>query len=338
MGLLDGYLDPEQFQASGGLLGRLLSLPEMQGLYQPSPDDLDQAPSVPQMPPLRPMPWPTLLGYGQSLSNSQTAASNLTSQYQALRPVLGDHNAMLATVNPALSPDPGNRLSASFQSRAYTPVGNPMAGLASGVAGLGSGPRTDPAGLARQILQPRIDSGSNPQQELNSQYQALRPILGDHSAMLAIVHPEVGRTLIAQALAGQTNSGNTGDADPSGGGQAGLGNETRSIAGGQPPGLSKVGYFEIPTNANQAFGELSDIREREPRDTVSREDHVSGVRDGNVRRNEDRSLDVTNGTVVTFSYKDGRAKTVTVTNNDIAHIDGTTGEVVIQKSPLGDGI
>lgn len=26
MGLLDGYLDPEHFEASGGLLGRLLSL------------------------------------------------------------------------------------------------------------------------------------------------------------------------------------------------------------------------------------------------------------------------------------------------------------------------
>jgi len=43
-------------------------------------------------------------------------------------------------------------------------------------------------------------------------------------------------------------------------------------------------------------------------------------------------MDVTNGTVVIFSYKDSRAKTVTVTNDDIAHIDGKTGEVVIQKS------
>lgn len=46
-------------------------------------------------------------------------------------------------------------------------------------------------------------------------------------------------------------------------------------------------------------------------------------------------MDVTNGTVVTYSYKNGRAKTVTVTNTDIAHIDRETGEVVIQKSPFG---
>jgi hypothetical protein len=118
-------------------------------------------------------------------------------------------------------------------------------------------------------------------------------------------------------------------------GRAGVGNEAMD---GQPLGLSKIGYFEFPTNANQAFGELSDIRDREQRDTVSSDDYLSGVREGNVRRNQDGSLDVTNGTVVTLSLKDGRAKTVTVTNADIAHIDGTTGEVVIQKSPLGKGI
>ena len=38
MGLLDGYFDPKQFQARDGLLGRLLSLPQMQGLYQPDAD------------------------------------------------------------------------------------------------------------------------------------------------------------------------------------------------------------------------------------------------------------------------------------------------------------
>ncbi|MFH1343607.1 MAG: hypothetical protein ABIL01_20740 [Pseudomonadota bacterium] len=37
MGLLDGYFDPEEFQASG-LLGRLLSLPQMLGLYQSGMD------------------------------------------------------------------------------------------------------------------------------------------------------------------------------------------------------------------------------------------------------------------------------------------------------------
>ena len=42
-------------------------------------------------------------------------------------------------------------------------------------------------------------------------------------------------------------------------------------------------------------------------------------------------LDVTNGTVVTFSFITGRAEVVTVTSGDVAHIDAKTGLVVIQK-------
>ena len=38
---------------------------------------------------------------------------------------------------------------------------------------------------------------------LASQFQALQPILGDRGAMLAIVNPDFGKTLIAQALANQ---------------------------------------------------------------------------------------------------------------------------------------
>lgn len=102
MGLFDGYFDPEQFGNSGGLLGRLLSLQQMQGQYQPSADNLDQAPSVPQTPLLQPLPWQNLPGYGQPQSAPQPAALDLHSQYQALRPVLGDRNAMLATVNPSV--------------------------------------------------------------------------------------------------------------------------------------------------------------------------------------------------------------------------------------------
>jgi hypothetical protein len=212
MGLFDGYFDPERFHDSGGLLGRLLSLQQLQGLFHsgeafdPQASADGQAPSMPQ----------------------------------------------LLTVSP----------------------------------------------------------------------QSTAPALG------------ATPTLTTQALASQTKSGDTADGNTSGSGQAGPGAEE----GGQLPGSSRVGYFEFPTNANQAFGELSEIRERELRDTVSGDDHLSGVREGNVRRNQDGSLDVTNGTVVTLSLRDGHAKTVTVTNADVAHIDGKTGEVVIQKSPLRSGI
>ncbi len=99
MGLFDGYFDPQQFGEGGGLLGRLLALQQSQSLYQPGAD-LDEAPSAPQVALPQPSLRLSLPSYGQPSPDSQTAASNLTSQYQALQPILGDHNAMLATVNP----------------------------------------------------------------------------------------------------------------------------------------------------------------------------------------------------------------------------------------------
>ena len=147
MGLFDGYVDPEQFRDSGGLLGRLLSLQHLQDQYQPGAG-FDPAPSVSQTPVLRPTPWPNLPGYGPS-SGEQMAA-----------------------------PD------------------------------------------------------------VHSQYQALRPILGDHNAMLAIVHPEFGKTLITQALAGQIKPGHADGADPAGIDQAGVGDIASASAAGKPPGYA----------------------------------------------------------------------------------------------------
>jgi hypothetical protein len=398
MGLFDGYFDAEQFQDSGGLLGRLLSLQQQQGQYQ-SAAGFDsqvaangQASSEPQISALLPTLRPTLPTNGPAASPptpdyGQTQNIPIGNDYQMPQfgradvslpaqqpPDLGDRlsagfqnwahtpvgNPFAAFANgiagmssgqrtdaaglvssqirmPA-SPGLGDRLSAGFQSWAHTPVGNPMAALTNGITGLSSGQRSDAAGVARQILQPRIDSSGNPQQDLSSQYQALRPILGDENAMLAIVHPEFGRTLMTQALARQAKSGKADGADPAGGGQPSLGNEASSIAGGQPTGLRKAGYLETPTNPNQAFGELLDIQQSNPPNAVGGEDYLSGVRDGNITYNRDGSLDVRNGTIVTVSTKNGRAKTVTMTNTDVAHIDAKTGEVVIQKTPLGDGI
>jgi hypothetical protein len=73
MGLFDSYLDPDQFQDSGGLLGRLLSLQPQQ----------DHRPSL-----------------GFDLQSPTDGLHDLNAQYQALRPVLGDGNAMLAVVHP----------------------------------------------------------------------------------------------------------------------------------------------------------------------------------------------------------------------------------------------
>ena len=46
------------------------------------------------------------------------------------------------------------------------------------------------------------------------QYRALRPMLGDRNAMLATVYPEVRQTLIAQALVGQQQPGQTSEPAP----------------------------------------------------------------------------------------------------------------------------
>jgi len=55
-----------------------------------------------------------------------------------------------------------------------------------------------------------------PGQGPHSQYQALRPMLGDGNAMLATVYPEVRQALIAQALAGRQQPGQTSEPAPTG--------------------------------------------------------------------------------------------------------------------------
>ena len=57
----------------------------------------------------------------------------------------------------------------------------------------------------------------NGEQDPHSQYLALRPMLGDHNAMLATVYPDLRQTLIAQALAGQQQPGQTYQPAPTGG-------------------------------------------------------------------------------------------------------------------------
>jgi hypothetical protein len=242
MGLFDSYFDPQQFQDGGGLLGRLLSLRQQQDQYQPEAG-FDQripadgpSPSLLQTPVSAPMPQSTMPVLGATPSGPPTPNYGQTQNI-----AIGDYQMPQfgrADVSQAAqqTPDFGDRVSAGFQSWAHTPVGNPIAALGNGIAGLGSGQRTDPAGIAQQILQPRIDSSGNAQLDL--QYQALRPILGDHNAMLAIVHPEVGKTLITQALHSQTKPANIGDADPAGNGQPGFTAEANQTASGPPSGFA----------------------------------------------------------------------------------------------------
>ena len=78
----------------------------------------------------------------------------------------------------------GDRLMAGIQGFANS--SGPMPALANLFNGLATGQRSDPAGVQ--------------QQNLKAQYDALVPMLGPQKAMLAILNPEAGKTLIAQAL------------------------------------------------------------------------------------------------------------------------------------------
>ena len=189
MGLFDSYFDPDQFEASGGLIGRLMSLQQQQGQYQPgqgfdgSSGQADAggpatvsgnavaraAPGEPtsfmkigdyRMPqfgstdasltvqPTQPTP-----GLGDRLASGFRSWANtpVGNPFEALaNGIIGSSAAQRSDANglvptPAQAPDLGGRLSAGFQSWAHTPLGNPFAAIANGIAGFDSGQRTNPA-------------------------------------------------------------------------------------------------------------------------------------------------------------------------------------------------
>jgi len=278
MGLFDGYFDPEQFQDSGGLLGRLVSLQQQQGQYQPPPgfnaqsDSAStptqpasialpvQRPAMPQAPDAGPlqtiaigdyqMPQFGRVGASPTVQQQPAFADRLTTGFQSWahtplgNPVAGLANGMAGfgsgqrtdpagvvsspSQAPAQTADLGDRFRSGLQSLAHTPVGNPFAALANGLSGFGSGRRSDPAAIAQPILTSPTDAAGDPQSDPHARYEALRQSLGDRNAMLAIVNPEVGQSLIARALARQTTAGTTADAEPASSEQPGPGYETNS--------------------------------------------------------------------------------------------------------------
>ena len=215
MGLFDSYFDPEQFQDSGGLLGRLLSLQQQQGQYQSAPgfnaqpESVDaQAqpaaipmpaprPTLPQTPDDRPrqtiavgdyqMPQFGSADPSQGLQQPPGIGDRLSAGFQSWaqtpvgNPFAGlangiagfnsgqrtDPAGVVPSQIPAQAPDPGDRLSAGFQSWAHTPVGNPFAALANGVSGFSSGQRSDPAAVAQRILTSQTDATGNPTPDPN---------------------------------------------------------------------------------------------------------------------------------------------------------------------------
>jgi hypothetical protein len=68
----------------------------------------------------------------------------------------------------------------------FANAGGLLPALVGGISGLVTGQRTDAQGMA--------------QQNLKAQYDSLVPLLGPQKAMLAVMNPEAGKTLLAQAL------------------------------------------------------------------------------------------------------------------------------------------
>ena len=104
MGLFDGYLDPQQFQDSGGLLGRLLFLQQQQGQdrpgegFDPQITTVGQAPFVPWAPLAASIPRSTLPD-NERMPSGQMPTQNLQSQYEALPGRAGDFaNGVFASV------------------------------------------------------------------------------------------------------------------------------------------------------------------------------------------------------------------------------------------------
>ncbi|MGY4159044.1 hypothetical protein ACVINW_004886 [Bradyrhizobium sp. USDA 4461] len=149
MGLFDDYLkfDPAQFEAGGGLYGRLASLQPQLSFDQPTqgspfpsvsgataltppaskrdaaPTDGASAPGAPQMP----SSWPS--------DDEQTLNMRIGDYWM---PQFGRAEPPA----PAVAPTFGDRLNAGFQSWAHTPLGNPFAGLANGITGFSTGQRS----------------------------------------------------------------------------------------------------------------------------------------------------------------------------------------------------
>jgi len=163
MGLFDD-IDPDQFQHSGGILGRLLSLPQANVSQSgggsdpqsdPYSDNSPQALASSGAGGAQAMPSASDLGtrLGAGLQSwAQTPAGNPFAAlvngingFNNTQPAAGVAGAAAASASApqasaqAQPPNFGDRLGTGFQSWAQTPVGSPFAGLANGITGFNTG-------------------------------------------------------------------------------------------------------------------------------------------------------------------------------------------------------
>lgn len=185
MGLLDSLFDQSTYGGQGGGLLDFLRQSQMQQQqYQPSAGFPGQASPLAvggyQMPRMGDAAQftPPPQDPGALPQNAQPAQGQLpmqAPQQQPLPPALGGQPS---------GPGFGDRLNAGAQN--FANAGGLLPALVGGVSGLMTGQRNDAQGMA--------------QQNLKAQYDALVPIVGPQKAMLAVMNPEAGKTILAQAL------------------------------------------------------------------------------------------------------------------------------------------
>jgi hypothetical protein len=162
MSIFDEFNDPLQFEASGGLFGRLLSLQpgqsfgssvgQVQSANRPDAAVTPGNPAGPQTaaPVAQPeQSHPQLPSAWQPPDYGQTQNIRIGNYGM---PQFGRAEPQ----QPMAPPDLGDRLSAGFQSWAHTPVGNPFAALANGITGVSTGQR---------VVQPTTQQGASSQSD-----------------------------------------------------------------------------------------------------------------------------------------------------------------------------
>jgi hypothetical protein len=191
MGLFDGYdFGPGGYSDRGGLIDRLLAGLQQQGQYAPSQGfaPMDANASMPQQ--------ASPIAVGDNYQMPRLGNTDLFQPQQAsippnAQPTQGFAPPQPQAPLPSILQGPGNglldHLNAGFQNLAHS--GGLLPGIVNAVSGFSTGQRLDPVGQQQEILR--------------SQYQSLIPILGEQKARLAVLNPDIGKAMVAQALAGK---------------------------------------------------------------------------------------------------------------------------------------
>ena len=203
MGLLDSLFQPQTYGGQGGLLDRLL--PSL-GSYQSA-------------------------GFPQQQDQSAQAAPLPIGGYQMPRIGAPDQfQPQQAMTPPAAQPTQGALPQAPVDTAPQQLP--PALGGNGGGFNLGNlGRAFNPDGLIARLT--GNDSRSIAQQNLRAQYDSLVPMLGPQKALLAVMNPEAGKTLINEALTNKEKYQVISE-DPFAGKKYGFVNDREQTVNGQP--------------------------------------------------------------------------------------------------------